>query len=308
MQFRQWGDRPVSQMMLGTVQFGLPYGIANRTGQPSYAQVLGIIEAAAAGGVNCLDTAAAYGTSEEVLGRALRELGLAERMLVVTKVRPLSPPELADAGAAYRAIGESVEESRRRLQLDCLPLVLFHREADVKYRYVLAELKERGLIRMYGVSCDHVAGPAVAFAETEGIAALQIPGNVLDRRHQRSGVFQSAASRGVAVFIRSVYLQGLLLMPEAAVPERQKMVVPVRRRLTQLAADAGMTLAELAIRYMGSQDGVTCVVVGCETIEQVRANVAMFNGGSLDAGFVREIEAAVPDLPANIISPGLWNT
>ena len=75
-----WNNEQLSRLMLGTVQFGMPYGVANRTGQPSYPDVVAILAAAVEGGVNCFDTAAAYGTSEDVLGRALRELGIADRV------------------------------------------------------------------------------------------------------------------------------------------------------------------------------------------------------------------------------------
>ena len=73
--------------MLGTVQLGLPYGIANRTGQPSYEEARAILVCAFEGDVNCLDTAAIYGTSEEVIGRALAELGIADKVTIVSKVR-----------------------------------------------------------------------------------------------------------------------------------------------------------------------------------------------------------------------------
>lgn len=74
-----------SQFMLGTAQFGTGYGIANQIGRPSYQTVLKILECAAANGVNCLDTAPTYGDSEKIIGRAIRELGIADRMMVVTK-------------------------------------------------------------------------------------------------------------------------------------------------------------------------------------------------------------------------------
>ncbi|MFP6678012.1 MAG: aldo/keto reductase, partial [Pirellulaceae bacterium] len=69
-----WKDLRLSRLTLGTVQFGLPYGVANRGGQTSYSDVVKILRVCLDGGVNCFDTAADYGTSEEVLGRALREL------------------------------------------------------------------------------------------------------------------------------------------------------------------------------------------------------------------------------------------
>lgn len=301
-----WNHYRLSRLMLGTVQFGMPYGVANRTGQPAYADVLAIVAAAVEGGVNGFDTAAAYGTSEEVLGRALHELDVVDRVVVVTKVRPLAAAELADAALASRAIERSVADSRQRLRLDCLPVVLFHREADAVHLDVLEALKQQGVLRHAGVSCDNRPGPAAGFVRAGQASALQLPGNVLDQRHQRSGVFRDAAARGVAVFIRSVYVQGLLLMPEDDLPPGLRGIVPVRRRLATLAAQGGMSLAELASRYMLSQDGVTCVLAGVETVAQVRENLAIFARGPLPDDLLDAIDLAIPELPESLLTPRLW--
>jgi aryl-alcohol dehydrogenase-like predicted oxidoreductase len=301
-----WKDRQLSRLMLGTVQFGLPYGIANRLGQPSYSDVVRIVGAAIEGGVNCFDTAAAYGTSEEVLGRALHELGMADRVTVVTKVRALSPEELLNPTLASNAIQQSVSESRRRLQIDCLSVVLFHREADARFGYVLEELRARGWLLHYGVSCDNRPGPAIEFANQGCFSALQIPANVLDNRHLTSGVFQAAAGRGVAIFVRSVYLQGLLLMPEGDVPATLKSVIPARRRLETLAREAGMGLAELALRYMLSQQGVTSVITGVETAMQIKDNLAIFDRGPLSQDLLNTVAEATTELSEVIITPHMW--
>lgn len=303
-----WNKYQLSRLMLGTAQLGMSYGLANTTGQPDFQQALRLIATAAGGGVNCFDTAAAYGDSEAVLGRAVRELGLTEQVVVATKVRPLSEAELAHPGRAARAIEQSVAESRRRLGLECLPVVLFHREADAVHFDVLERLKDRGWLRHAGVSCDHQPEDALRLLAAGGPAAVQLPGSVLDRRHQRGGVFQAAGARGAAVFVRSVYLQGLLLMSEESVPSRLRAVVTVRRRLAVLARSAGITLAELAVRYILAQDGVACVVVGAETAEQVRQNIAMAAQGPLPTDLVEAVDAAGPDLPAAVITPRLWNT
>lgn len=306
MQTCTWNEFRLSRLMLGTVQFGMPYGVANRTGQPGYTDVVAMLAAALEGGVNCFDTAAAYGTSEEVLGRALRELKPAADVVVVTKVRPLTPAELTDPALAATAIEQSVDLSRQRLGLDCLPVVLFHREADAAYLDVLEALKAKGRLRYAGVSCDNKPGPAAGFVAAGKASALQLPGNVLDRRHQDSGVFGAAKARSVAVFIRSVYLQGLLLMPEEAVPPALQAVIPVRRRLAGLAAEAGLTLAELAVRSMLSRDGVTCVLAGVETVAQMRENIEVFARGPLPADLLRAIDAAPAGLSETILTPSLW--
>jgi aryl-alcohol dehydrogenase-like predicted oxidoreductase len=291
--------------MLGTAQFGSPYGIANRKGQPSYQEVRAILSAAVEGGVNCFDTAADYGASEEILGRALHELRVADRAIVVTKVRPLNPLETKDGA---RAIERSVAESRKRLKMDCLPLVLFHREPDAQYLEVLERLKAKGWLRHTGVSCDNRPGPARQFVAAGRVAAVQLPGNVLDRRHQHSGVFRKAARDGVAVFIRSVYLQGLLVMPEAGIPAALHGVMPARRAIAAIAQKAGMSLAELALRYMLAQEGVTCVLTGVETEAQIRENLALFSHGPLETDVIAAVNALEADLSETILTPSLWPT
>jgi aryl-alcohol dehydrogenase-like predicted oxidoreductase len=304
--YSQWHEYRLSRLMLGTVQFGMPYGIANRTGQPDYGQVRAIIAAAVEGGVNCFDTAAAYGTSEELLGRALQELNLGGAVIVVTKVRPLTPAELEDGISASRAIRESVDESRRRLRMDCLPIVLFHREADAAFIETLMTLRDEGRLRHAGVSCDNRPGRAVTFAEDDRISALQLPANVMDCRHWRSGVFQQAASHGVAIFIRSVYLQGLLIMPEEQIPLELRDLIPVRRRLEDIAVEAGMRLAELSVRYLLACEEATCLLTGVETEAQVRENIEIIRRGPLPEDMRAAIETCVVGIRDELITPSQW--
>jgi len=170
-----WNEYELSRLMLGTVQFGQPYGVANRTGQPDQAQVRAMISTALDGGVNCLDTAATYGTSEEVLGQALQELGVSDRLIIVTKVCPLQPEELDDPRLAEQVIEASVATSRQRLGIDCLPVVLFHREADAKHLDVLDKLRRRGWLKHMGVSCGNQPGFVNSFSGIDRLSALPRP-------------------------------------------------------------------------------------------------------------------------------------
>ena len=306
METTPFAEMQLSQLMLGTVQLGLPYGIANRTGQPSYKEALDILACAYEGGVNCLDTAAIYGASEEVLGRALDELGVADEMVVISKVRHMA--QGLDCATSAAIVEESVVESLRRLRLEMLPVCLFHVEDNFAYVEALLRLKERGLVRHIGSSA---ATPAAAqeIIGTGLAEALQIPSSVLDRRFQcpGGGIIRASAQRGVAVFVRSVYLQGLLLMPEESIPLELAAVRPSRRRLGSLAADAGMSLGELALRYALGLDGISCVVVGVETREQMQQNLALFAKGALPADLHQAAEEAVHELPETIILPRHWS-
>lgn len=301
-----WKGRQLSRLMLGTVQLGMPYGVANVTGQPEPAVVRRILEKAFAGGVNCLDTAAVYGESETVLGRELAAVGVPEGLLIVTKVRPLSTAEHSDRVAGERAVRESVAESRRRLGCDKLPLVLFHREEDAVFAGVLSDLAARGWLEDWGISCGNETGGPARLLGSAGLAAMQLPGNVLDHRHRCSGIFESAAARGVAVFVRSVFLQGLLLMEEERIPGHLRTAIPAIGRLRLIAAEAGMSLQELALRYVLSLAGVSSVLVGAETVQQVEQAIAAVSAGPLAAEIIAAVESSAGNLSEAVLTPALW--
>ncbi len=291
--------------MLGTAQFGMKYGIANRQGQLSYEAVRDILACAIDGGVNCLDTAAMYGDSEEFIGRALRELGAAESMIVVTKL-PHLPPDIETRSAVKAWMRESVSRSLKRLRLDALPLCLFHKEADSRYLDLLLDIKKEGAIRRLGVSCDFQPARAIELASGGDVDALQIPANILDSRHLSSGILSEKHGSELALFVRSVYLQGLLLMPEADIPVHLKAVLPARRRFERIAEEAGFGLAELAVRYILSLEGVTCVIAGVESVEQLRHNIELFSKKPLDEELMAAVSSCVPVLPEEILTPYLW--
>ena len=75
-----------SKITLGTVQFGLDYGIANTDGKPSYEKARDIVATACENGITSFDTAAAYGDSEKVLGQIFKELQIKDKVQVVSKV------------------------------------------------------------------------------------------------------------------------------------------------------------------------------------------------------------------------------
>ena len=133
-----------SKPVLGTVQFGLRYGIANTHGQSSFRDVCGILKTAVAGGIRTLDTASAYGESENVLGKALRDLNLSGKIDIVSKVSPM-PDDLPE-NKAEAFIRDSLTRSLKNLRQDHLHTLLFHREKDWKYAEILKKIKEEGLI------------------------------------------------------------------------------------------------------------------------------------------------------------------
>lgn len=305
MELRPFADLRLSALMLGTAQFGLPYGVANKTGQPSQREVLEILACAHEGGVNCLDTASTYGDSEEVVGKALAELGIADQIVVATKVHYMA--DALSVSTADAIVEESVVRSLRRLRLESLPICLFHREENFRYVDSLVKLKERGLVQNIG--CSVMTPTLTASILDSGLAkALQVPANLFDHRFRRARVLDAARRRGATVFVRSVYLQGLLLMPETDIPSELLQIIPLRRRLQALSHEAGLEMTAMAARYVLGLAGVTCVLVGVESIEQMRCNLDLFSASALPETLMRQINEIVPPLPEEVLLPNRWTT
>lgn len=286
-----------SKLVLGTVQFGLKYGIANTGDRVSAEEVRRILSSAFERGIRVLDTAAAYGESERVLGRELANLGLTGKMRIISKVAPMAASLTESEAESF--IFNSIESSLKNLGIDTLDALLFHREADLKYLKYLRKAVDRGLIRAAGASLD--GGVPDEAYECD---AVQVPGNVLDRRFL--SFIRKAHSRGTRIYNRSVYLQGLLLMPEERIPEPLKGVVKYRHELESLAEKTGISPAELYVRYLFSIPEIDGVLTGVDTAEQLKYNCDVADSGALDDSVMDEILRLVPELPEYMIRPSIW--
>jgi len=287
-----------SKITLGTVQFGLAYGIANTEGKPSYEKSRDIVTSAYENGITSFDTAAAYGDSEKVLGRIFKELKIKDKVQVVSKVAPVNVP----ANEAEKMITGSVEKSLKRLGIDQLSACLFHREENLEYIDILRKLEVRGLIAGSGVSLD-----SSAYCEQvldKDIKFLQVPYNILDKRFDSFWVKAKAA--GITIFTRSVYLQGLLLMPEENIIPHLQSVIPVRCKLERLAKDSGMDMIELCMRYVLCNSAISSILTGVDSSEQLKQNIKLFNKGPLPEDLLTKIKNIIPIFPEKIIRPIFW--
>lgn len=290
-------------LTLGAVQLGMAYGVANETGQPSRQEAAGILDAASAAGIGVIDTARAYGESEARIGAWLASRGADVK--VVTKI-----PAVPDAAPGERAryVAESLAASSEALGRRPLDLVLAHRAADLLdtgVRTALEEARATGLIAGFGAS---VYGPEAArqVIETVPIQALQAPVSLVDRRMQMSGMLDRAREAGVAVFARSAFLQGALLMAPARLPAHLSDLTPARAALDGLAGELGLTLHALALAGVRDLQGITSVVVGVERADQIAPHVEAMATPRLPDDVLEEIARIADGLPEALIDPSRW--
>lgn len=293
----------VSRLSLGTVQFGMPYGL---TRAKSQSEVDALLDAAADLGVSLLDTAPAYGDSEAKIGDALRRRP-GHGFLLATKAAKLVPDDAASADRMVASLGASLEKSRASLgRLDILQL---HQTepwllgSDSLWEAV-EELRSRGHFRSFGVS---VYEPEEALHLLERRAGavdhIQLPFNVLDQRFRPA--IQAASRAGVGVLARSAFLKGTLTADDASLPPFLAALTPHRERLARCAAAVGLSAAEAALTFVAGEPGVSSVLVGVDNPSELRRNVAVLERLG-DAGSIREELKAMSVSDPALVDPRTW--
>lgn len=254
-----------NRLALGSVQFGMPYGIANRVGQVGAGEVAAILTRASQAGVDTIDTAIAYGESERRLG----ENGVAGYRLV-TKL-PAIPASSTDIVGWVR---ESAELSRHRLGIPKLHAILLHQPGDLLgpkghalYRGLLA-LKEDGIADAIGVSI-YSPGELDTLCGHFDFDLVQGPLNVFDRRLLDSGWLARLHSAGIAVHVRSVFLQGLLLMPNDERGRRFPQWHDVWSAWESWLSDHELTPQEACLAFALSHAEIDRVIVGVQSLDQL---------------------------------------
>jgi len=288
-----------SRLILGTAQLGMPYGIANCTGQPDTEEAVRIVTCAWNRGVHSFDTAPSYGKSEVVLGKVLRTLsGPATR--IVTKI------------SAHDNVESSLQASMQRLGVDHIDTVLLHDQRSLddwsSLKNSFSPLLDSGLLNRVGVSV-YTLERAMQALSLEGIKAIQFPGNVLDQRFTDSRFIDLAADRGVQLMIRSVFLQGLLLMEPANVPNHLADVIGPIQRLHTTAISINVTRQSLLLGFAAQRWPDAMVLFGAESHKQTFDNLSAWNT-CLHIIDLFDIAAQIKGdcISEYIIRPDMWST
>lgn len=289
-----------ARLALGTVQFGLPYGVANTQGQVNPEQAEVMLGAARDAGIDTLDTAIAYGEAEELLGR----IGVAG-FRIVSKIPALLEP----VGAVDDWIVAQVEASLERLRVPRLGGLLLHAPDDLVGPHGpaiargLQRARDAGLAERVGLSV-YSPEQLATLIDRLPLEIVQIPANVFDRRFAETGWIDRLAMNGIELHARSAFLQGLLLMPSERVPSK---FAPYRTLIDRwhawLAGEvAGTSPVQACLAHVASYVGIARLVVGADSLEQLQNIIE-----AVSAAPMRAPESlASPATP--LINPAQWNT
>ncbi|HNB26558.1 MAG TPA: aldo/keto reductase [Alphaproteobacteria bacterium] len=299
-----------ASLVLGGVQFGLNYGIANRTGAPDDAELRAILDLAERSGITHLDTAAGYGDSEARIGAALTERS---PLHVITKLPPdLMAGDPDGEALTARTIG-ALERSRERLKRKVLDAVLLHRfehYGDGKSAVWSHLRMQQGQGQIGRIGCSiYSPSELLALLRDPDVRLIQLPFNILDRRWLSADVQQAITARpDVILHGRSALLQGLLTLDDPARwPCDRALAESCIAALTGLARDLGRRgVVDLCFAYARSQTWLAGIVVGAETAAQMAENVELFRAPALTPDQVAQVAQGIPEVPENLLDPSRW--
>lgn len=310
MKYSNFGGYRFSQLTLGTVQLGLNYGVSNNEGVPGTEESRGILQAALNSGINTLDTARQYGSSEAVIGDFLERNGKSPQVNLVSKFK-ISPQNLHHPERAWREVVDSVKTSLATLKITELPVCLLHkgeepiRDVMQVLPGIIRRLKEQGLISIGGISA-FFPGDVHWFLDSEEIEATQVPLSILDQRLIHSGLLNSMSAAGKLVFARSIFLQGLFFMESADLKGNLIAAENHLKQLRQLADLGGMSVAQLAFSFVRDLPGVNSIVFGAINEAQVHENVRLLNGKPVPKALIEKAMELFENVDEDLITPGRW--
>lgn len=285
------------KLALGTVQFGLPYGIANQHGQVTRQEAKAILALAGANGIDTLDTAISYGESEACLG----EVGV-DGFNIITKL-PAVPDNCININDWVQY---NVASSLSRLGVSKIYGLLLHRSEQLLEDYgdtlyqSLKNLKDIGAVEKIGVSIYDPEELEVIINKFS-LDLIQAPFNLIDRRLYTTGWLQKLKDNGIEIHTRSVFLQGLLLLSKDAIQAKFMPWNNLWSKWHTWLSEQNVSAIQACLEYPLSFSDIDRVVVGTDSVRQLQQIIdATRNESQLD---LPDLECISEDL----INPSRWS-
>jgi len=288
----------MSKIALGTVQFGIDYGINSGVKVESN-EVINIINCARNNDIRLLDTAQLYGSSEQVLGDVNTQ-----DFDIVTKTRGFDQEVITEKVASF--VISDLHQSLKLLKQKSLYAFLVHHGEDLlkpggeMIFNQLKILKEQGLVNKIGVSA-YIDSQLMKIIDRFDIDIIQLPMNILDRRLIDNGLLNKIHSKGIEIHTRSIFLQGLLLMNHNKRPKKFDRWSGLWKFWHEWLADNKLSPLEATIRYMISIPEISRVLVGVDNKDQLQS-------------ILNAIDGNLPPIPeelsmndGDLLNPGNWN-
>ena len=279
----------ISKLALGTVQFGLDYGVTNCNGQTTLDEVQKILDCAKDNGINTLDTAPGYGNCEQILGK----MGI-DDCQIINKTTPLN--------GSINEVIDNFYQSLKKLNVERVEGLLIHNIDDIKSKQFdalferLSKLKKEGLVKKIGFS-TYMPEQVDFLLENFDFDLVQLPFNIFDVRLIKGGQLQELKNKNVEVHARSIFLQGILLdfyhYSSYFVTWQEQF-----EKYHAIVKASGMSLLEYALNFALNIQEIDKVLVGVNSEIQLNEIIqSVKESGSFEAHPIDDID---------LLNPSLW--
>jgi len=286
-----------SKLILGTVQFGLKYGINNTIGKPSNDEVLSLLKVAYNSGIRILDTAEAYGNAHQLIGN-YHNIRDNSKFKIITKL----PHDIK-----HNLIKSKVIEYLNLMKVNTLDVMMFHSFDSFKSNYnalkTLSELKSNVLINNIGVSV-YTNTQLESLLNEDLITVVQLPFNLLDNFSVRGDLINRLKEKGKVIHTRSAFLKGLFFKKSTDDISIVQALKPHLETLNKIAKKQGCSMEALALSYCIKQNNIDNVIIGVDSISQLNANIKAASYEVNEEAFecINNIDVENIDL----LNPSLW--
>lgn len=276
---------------LGTVQWGLNYGISNTNGIPSDGELESIFSLATQNSIDLFDTASEYGNAEHRLGNYITK-----NSRIVSKFGSIK----------HSSFEKEFMSSLNRLNVEQLYGYLFHSPNDLINNPLLwdkmQKLKANGKVKKTGYSL-YTTEQLNFFLKKNWIPdIIQLPHSILDRKFE--SYFEQLKSLGTEIHVRSVFLQGLYFKPIETMSSKFDDLKSALKQLRELAKEFDLTTLELALNFVLKNENIDYVIIGVEQSEQLKEiiNASKINFSKSILERVNTLQVQNPTL----LNPSYW--
>ncbi len=258
------------KLILGTVQFGLDYGINNTIGKPDLESAESILNYAISQKIHILDTADAYGNSSDIIGKYNKDS--IQKFNIITKFKNI--------GDSTFSTEKWLTDTISKLNVNSLWGCMFHSVDE--YFNNLELVKEfvkfqgEGFIKHIGVSI-YTNQQFEAVLNDQRINLIQLPYNLIDNFKTRGELIKKAKDKGKIIHVRSVFLQGLFFMDISKLPNKLLPLKSLLLLLHNLSDEYGISIESMALNYCMNNENIDGVLIGVDSVNQLKSNINSLN-------------------------------
>lgn len=299
-----------NSLTLGSAQFGMDYGITNVKGKVDSEEAIQIIRHAIVQGIEYIDTAAAYGDSEKVIGKALCG-NWGDRVKIITKLLPFNNKQNNDY---YKClVSKSVLDSYTNFNRRIIDTMMLHRAQHLNNPIIIDELlklKDKEFFKNIGVSVQDPQELEHAL-KADYVSVIQMPLNILDNRWDDFiyNIKKVKKKRVLKIHARSVFLQGLLIDNNKSNWSKAnvKNFSKIKDWKLKIMADYNRnSVKDLCISYVNGLSWVDSMVIGVESLEHLNEIFLLLNNEPLDEKQINVIKNTRPNIDIPTLNPSMW--